>query len=154
MPIAISNRSISNGNGSLMTPLVANNPAFKVEILPVDGRLEQKPFAKDDSTRINSIKVGDTVRGHGVNNGGAVKGKVLQVNRQNGQIVSYKILSEEGEEVLLDPTSTEKYFGHGEEVDVTGGVDVNDLPTNGVPNESHRVLNYSSWLNESGLALK
>jgi hypothetical protein len=134
--------------------LVANNPAFKVEILPVDGRLEQKPFAKDGANQINSIKVGDSVRGHIVNGGGDVKGKVLQVNRQNGQVVSYKVLSDGGEEVLLDPTSTEKYIEHGEEVDVVGGIDVNDLPTNGVPNESHRVLNYSSWLNESRSALK
>jgi len=153
MPIAISNRSISNGNGSLMVPLVANNPAFKVEILPVDGRLEQKPFAKDGSNEVNAIKVGNQVRGHIVNGGDEVKGRVLQINRQNGQVVSYKVLTTGGEEVLLDPSTTDKFIGHGEEVDVIGGIDVNDLPTNGVPNESHRVMSYSSWLNEARKSL-
>jgi hypothetical protein len=77
----------------------------------------------------------------------------LQINRQNGQVVSYKVLTTDGEEVLVDPTTADKYIGHGEEVDVVGGLDVNDLPTNGIPNESRQVMSYSSWLNEARKSL-
>lgn len=149
MPITISNRNIGSGNGSLMTPLIQNNPTFKVEILPVDGRLEQKPFAKDGSGEINSIKVGNSISGKIVNSDTAVEGKVLQINRQNNEVVSYKILTKDGEEVLVDPTTADKYIDHGQEVDTVGGVDANKIPQ-GVSNESSKkVLTYDSWLIES-----
>jgi hypothetical protein len=147
MPITISNRNVGSGNGSLMTPLVANNPAFKVQILPVDGRLEQKPFAKNGSEEINAIKVGNSVRGDVVNSEKSVKGKVLQINRQNGEVVSYKVLTDEGEEVLIDPTSAVKYIEHGEEVEATGGIDVNKAVPK-ISNESLRVMSYENWLTE------
>ena len=146
MPITISNRNVGSGNGQLFVPLVANNPAFKVEIIPVDGRLEQKPFAKDDSGAINAIKVGQTIRGKIVNSDKKVTGKVLQIQQENGQITAYKVLTK-GKEVLVDPTSATKSPEHGEDFETVGGIDANQL-TNGVPNESH-VLSYSSWLTES-----
>jgi hypothetical protein len=145
MPITISNRSVGSGNGSLMVPLVANNPAFKVEILPVDGRLEQKPFAKDGTKQIESIKVGNTVRGQIVSTKTDVRGRVLQINQANGQIVSYKVLTDDGEEVLLDPTTTVKYIDHGQEDSVVGGNPNVSSPYN----ESRRILNYSEWLAEN-----
>lgn len=147
MPITISNRNVGSGNGSMMVPLIANNPAFNVAILPVDGRMEQKPFAKNDTAQINAIKVGNTVRGTVVNTEKDVEGKVLQINRQNNQIVSYKILTGAGEEVLIDPTSASKKIEHGQDSEVVGGIDYNDVPQ-GVSNESHRVKNYHSWLAE------
>jgi hypothetical protein len=146
MPVAISNRNIGSGNGSLMVPIVANNPAFKVEILPVDGRLEQKPFAKDGSSTINAIKIGDGVRGDVVNSKETVEGKVLQINRQNGEIVSYKVLTADGDEVLLDPTTTDKYIEHGEEVEAGAGIEVSN--TGPRFEESHKVLGYDKWLYE------
>lgn len=124
--------------------LIPNIPAFKMQILPIDGRLEQTPFAKDGSAEINSIKVGDQVQGQPVNSKDVVKGRVLQINQQNGQIVSYKVLSTDSEELLLDPTSTAKYNGHGEDTDAVGGIDVNASH-----NESFQVMNYALWLAEN-----
>jgi hypothetical protein len=131
-----------------MTPLVANNPAFKVQILPVDGRLEQQPFAKNGSAEINSIKVGDSIKGDVINSDVSIVGKVLQINRQNGEIVSYKILSDDGKNELVDPTSALKYMDHGEEIEATGGIDVNKVVPK-ISNESLQVLSYATWLLES-----
>jgi hypothetical protein len=131
-----------------MVPLVANNPAFKVEILPVDGRLEQKPFAKDGSKQIESIKVGDAVRGDVVNSSKNVKGKVLQINQQNGEIVSYKVLSKDGEEVLIDPTTAVKFLDHGQESDSTESPEVHKNQP-GLYGESYQIKTYESWLSES-----
>ena len=116
-----------------------------MEILPVDGRLEQKPFAKDGSSQINSIKVGNTIRGTEVNTQEKVEGKVLQINRQNNQVVSYKVLSGEGKEVLVDPSSASKKAEHGQDTEIIGGINYNDVPQ-GVSNESYaRALNYEDW---------
>ena len=152
MPVTISNRNVGSGNGSLMVPLVANNPAFKVEILPVDGRLEQKPFAKDGTREIESIKVGDLVRGEIVNSSKNVKGKVLQINRQNGEIVSYKILDEDGEEALLDPTTAQKFVDHGQE---SGSTDSPEVHKNqqGLYGESYQVKTFESWISENASSL-
>jgi len=147
MPITISNRNIGSGNGSLMVPLVQNNPAFSVALLPVDGRLEQQPGAKDGSPEINAIKVGDPVKGNILNSKKSIEGKVLQINRANSEVVSYKVLTDNGKEVLIDPTTTEKYADHGETGEVVGGVDANKFP-NGVSNESSQVLSYNKWLVE------
>jgi hypothetical protein len=130
-----------------MIPLVQNNPAFSVAILPVDGRLEQKPGAKDGTSEINAIKVGDAVKGDIVNSKDSVEGKVLQINRANSEVASYKILTKDGEEVLIDPTTAEKYANHGQSDEVVGGVDANKFP-NGVSNESSQVLSYNNWLVE------
>lgn len=146
MPITISNRNVGSGNGSLMVPLVANNPAFKVAILPVDGRLEQVPSAKDGSNEINAIRVGNEIQGEVVNGGKKVSGKVLQINRQNNEIVSYKIIDKDGEEVMVDPTTAVKSDTHGEEVATIGGIDANPP---GVSNENYAVKSFDNWLSES-----
>jgi len=147
MPITISNRNVGSGNGSLMVPLVQNNPAFSVEIIPVDGRLEQQPGAKDGSAEIKAIKVGDPIKGNILNSKKSVEGKVLQINRANSEVTSYKVLTGDRQEVLIDPTTAEKYDDHGETGEVVGGVDSNKFP-NGVSNESSQVLSYNSWLVE------
>ena len=147
MPITISNRNVGSGNGSLMIPLVQNNPAFSVALLPVDGRLEQKPGAKDGSAEINAIKVGDAVKGNILNSKKSVEGKVLQIIRANSEVTSYKVLTKSGEEVMIDPTTAEKFADHGESEDIVGGVDANKFP-NGVSNESSQVLSYNNWLVE------
>lgn len=146
MPITISNRNIGSGTGSLFTPLIANNPAFSVELLPVDGRLEQKPFAQDATTEIQAIKVGNMVHGKIVGSEKDITGKVVQINRANGQITSFKVISD-GDDALLDPTTVVRAQEHGQDYETVGGVDANKLAT-GIANESH-VMSYSSWLNES-----
>lgn len=147
MPITLSNRNIGSGNGSLMIPLVQNNPAFSVAILPVDGRLEQQPGAKDGSSEINAIKVGDAVRGEVLNSKKSVEGKVLQIIRANSEVTAYKILTQDGEDEMIDPTTAEKYADHGQSDEIVGGVDANKFP-NGVSNESSQVLSYNNWLSE------
>jgi hypothetical protein len=153
MPITISNRNVGSGNGSLMTPILANNPAFKVEILPVDGRLEQMPYAKDGSKEIEAIKVGQLVHGQILSSKKSVKGKVLQINQKNGQIVSYKVLDKDGKDRLLDPTTTVKYSEHGEDDETVGatayGIDNSDEEEED-SNESIRVHGYHNWLARLG----
>lgn len=151
MPITISNRNVGSGNGSLMTPILANNPAFKVQILPVDGRLEQKPFAKDGTAEIDAIKVGQTVRGQILSSKKSVKGKVLQINRENGQIVSFKILDKAGKEALIDPTTTVRYTEHGQDDEYVGGPGfaMSSDDEEDDANESLHVQSYSSWLASS-----
>lgn len=146
MPITLSNRNIATGNGSLMIPLIANNPAFKVALLSVDGRLEQVPSAKDGSAEINAIRVGTEIQGEAVSSGKKVKGKVLQINRENSQVVSYKIIDGQGKEAIVDPTTAVKIGAYGEEVANIGGIDANP---SGVSNESYNVKSFKSWLSEN-----
>lgn len=150
MPITISNRSVGSGNGSLMTPLLANNPTFKVEILPVDGRLEQQPSGKDGTTQIEAIRVGQAVRGQIVSSKKHVKGKVLQINQKNGEVVSFKVLDSDGEEVLLDPTTTLRYDEHGQDTEVVGnpgyGIDSDQSNESVMPG-------YSDWLSSQKTSL-
>ena len=48
MPLDYGSRNLVAGNNSPYIPLVTDNPAFKVAIIPVDGRFEEKPNAKVD----------------------------------------------------------------------------------------------------------
>jgi hypothetical protein len=132
MPITFSGRSINTGTLSPMIPIVANNPAFKVQIVPVDGRYEEKAGREksDDDTQ-NAIKIGDYVSGEEISgtkeSGKKVAGKVLQVLKNGEDIYAYKILDGDGEDTEIDPTTAYK-----------------EDPSN----ESY-VLSYESWLTES-----
>jgi hypothetical protein len=136
MPVTFSGRSVNTGNLSPMIPIVANNPAFKVRIVPVDGRMEQKPNALPDRDQQEAINIGDYISGEEVSktrkNGRAAAGKVVQVLKNNENIYAYKILDADGKEVLIDPTTAAK-----EEAEKPVGA-----------NESY-VLSYESWLSES-----
>jgi hypothetical protein len=131
MPITLTGRSINTGNLSPMIPIVANNPAFKVQIVPVDGRNEQKAgMEKPDRAEQEAIKIGDYISGEEVSQtrkrGRKVAGKVLQVIKDGQEITAYKILDEDGEDVEVDPTTAYKENS----------------------NEGY-VMSYESWLNES-----
>jgi hypothetical protein len=119
-----------------MIPIVANNPAFKVKIIPVDGRFEQKPNAQSDAAQQEAIGVGDYISGEEVSKtkkrGRTAAGKVLQVLKNNEDVYAYKILDSKGKEVLIDPTTATKE-------DMNGQVGAN---------ESY-VLSYENWLVES-----
>ena len=84
MPEAIG-RSIGSGFASPAYPVVANNPAFKVEIIPLDNRLEQSNNAKSNAGELEEIKVGENIRGEimrGTNKKGkTVEGKVVDVRK-------------------------------------------------------------------------
>jgi len=133
MPTGIANRNMGSGGlvGSEITTSLSGSSVFKVKLLSVDGRLEQKPFSKDDSSRINSIKVGDLVKGSPLGKSGTESGRVLQINQANDEIVSYKVLTDDGKDILIDPTTITK----NQESEQA--------------HESSHVMSYNSWLNES-----
>jgi exosome complex RNA-binding protein Csl4 len=85
----------------------------------MDGALEQKPRQKSGRAEIEKVKIGDIVRGEEVSGtrkrGKQVLGRVLQVNLQDGGIVSYKIITQRGKEVLLDPSTVTKIDVNGED---------------------------------------
>jgi len=140
MPITNGNRNIGSGYGSPMIPMVTNNPAFKVAIIPLDGRFEQKPNQKNDTAQQTSIKVGNTVRGEIVSRtrkkNDLVIGRVLQILMEDGAIVAYKIITQRGKEVLIDPSATSIIEVRPEEL--PGGSEM------GSKFES-RVLLYEEW---------
>lgn len=138
MPLTLTGRSINTGNLSPMIPIVSDNPAFKVAIVPVDGRMEQKPNAKSDSAQQAAIKIGDYISGETVRDsresGAKVAGKVLQVLMNAQEVYAYKILDADNQEVLVDPTSVTREDKNGQDEDVV---------------ENAHVLSFTGWLAES-----
>lgn len=139
MPITLTGRSINTGNLSPMIPIVSDNPAFKVAVVPVDGRMEQKPNAQSDVAQQTAIKIGDYVTGETVRDdrekGDKVAGKVLQVLKNGQEIYAFKILDADNKEVLVDPTSVSREDKNGQDEDLV---------------ETH-VLSFAGWLAENSL---
>lgn len=146
MPLEPGSRNIVAGGASPYIPLVTNNPAFQVEIIPMDGTLEEKPRQKDGRKEIESIKIGDIVRGEEVSRtrkrGKQVLGRVLQVNMEDGGVVSYKIITQRGKEVLLDPTTATKIDVNGED---PSPMSAPQTQLEGYE-PTERVLLYEQWL--------
>lgn len=119
MPLDYTSRNISAGGSSPYIPLITNNPAFQVKITAMDGRLEQKPNAKQGAQDATNIGVGDTVRGEEVTqsrkDGERLMGRVVAIITDNGSITGYKILSGKGKEVIIDPTTAVKVELNGED---------------------------------------
>ena len=118
MPLDYTSRNVAAGGASPYIPLITNNPAFQVEIVPLDGRLEQKPGARPAAQDATSIGVGDTIKGNEVtqtrDKGENVMGRVVTVLTDNGNITGYKILSAKGKEVVVDPSSATKVNLNGD----------------------------------------
>jgi len=140
MPLDYGSRNIIAGGSSPYIPLITNNPAFQVEIVPMDGRLEQKPNQKDDTQQQVAIKIGDTIRGEVVSStrqaGEKVLGRVLQVVEDGGEVTAYKVITKRGKEVMVDPTTATKIQVHGESL--PGSPDTN-------PNFESRVMLFEEW---------
>ena len=138
MPITSSGRSVNTGNGGNQIPIVGNNPAFKVQILPMTGALEQKPRGQSDKAEQDAIKIGDYIYGEtvsdGRNPGEEAAGKVLLVIQAGQEVSGYKILDKDGKEVVIDPTTAVKDNHNGQSND--GVIEAN-------------VLSYENWLAES-----
>ena len=119
MPLDYGSRNITAGGASPYIPMITNNPAFQVEIVPLDGRMEQKPNQKNDAAQQNAVQIGDTVRGEilskGKVRGKNVIGKVLAIETDSGSFTGYKIIDQRGQEVVLDPTTVTKSNVHGED---------------------------------------
>jgi len=95
--------------GNQFTPIVTNNNAFSVKIVPLDGAMEEKPNQKVDAQAETRVKVGDMVSGEVVKSGEKKIGKVVAIQQEDGEIVGYKILDDEGKEIILDPSTTNKF---------------------------------------------
>lgn len=146
MPLQPGSRNITAGGASPYIPLITNNPAFKVQIIPMDGALEEKPRQKSGREELEAIKIGDIVRGEELSKtkkrGKQALGRVLQVNMEDGAVVSYKVITQRGKEIHMDPTTVTK-------IDVNGE-DPNPMSAPQTQLEGYepaeRVLLYEQWL--------
>jgi hypothetical protein len=94
--------------GNMFTPIVTNNNAFNVKIIAPNSSMEDKGNATKNSRDTDKIKVGDMVSGEIIKDGGKEIGKVVAILREEGEIVGYKILDDDGEEVILDPSTVSR----------------------------------------------
>ena len=137
-------RSMGSGFASPAYPVVSNNPAFKVEIIPLDNRFEQKNNAKSNAGEMEEIKVGENIRGeimHGTKKkGDTVEGKVVSIDKDDDTVLAFRIVTKDGEEVNIDPTTASKVDGHPEDFAKQ------DEPGNTYEN---RIMNFNQWLAES-----
>lgn len=119
MPLDPSNRSIIAGGQSPYIPLITNNPAFQVAIVPLDGSMEQKPNQTSDADQQRAVKIGDTIKGQEVSqtkkSGPAIIGRVLGIEMEEGQITGYKVMSQKSKEIIIDPSTATKIELNGED---------------------------------------
>jgi len=122
-----------------MVPLVTNNPAFSVKIVALDGSMEQKPNQRNTANP-EAVKIGDTVRGEVLSKtkkrGENVIGRVLQVELEDNAVASFKVITQRGEEVHLDPSTVIKLDTHKE--GPAGSPDTNAAFEN-------RIMLYEEW---------
>lgn len=143
MPEPVS-RSIGSGFASPAYPVIANNPAFKVEILPLSNRFEQENKAKPNTKEMGEIKIGDNIRGEVA--GGTdkeskqVEGKVVAIDQEDETTLAFRVVTKDGDEVDVDPTTASKVDGHPEDFAQQ------DEPGNTYEN---RLMSYDQWLTES-----
>ena len=111
MPEPVS-RSIGSGFVSPAYPIIANNPAFKIEMIPLDNRMEQKNNAKPNNKEMGEVKIGDMVRGE-ISGGTKEKtkqaeGRVVAIAQEDETVLTFRVITTDGEEVNLDPTTVSK----------------------------------------------
>ena len=137
-------RSIGSGFASPAYPIIANNPAFKVEIIPLSNRFEQENNAKPNDKEMGQIKVGERIRGEIL--GGTkektkqVEGRVVAIDQEDQEALSFRIITDDGEEVSVDPTTAAKIDGQPE-----------DFAKEDQPGDTYenKIMNYQQWLAES-----
>lgn len=115
MPEPVS-RSIGSGFASPAYPIIANNPAFKVEIIPLASRFEQENKAKPNDKELGSIKVGDIIRGE-ISGGTkkknrSVEGRVIAIDQEDETVLAFRVITKDGDEVNIDPTTAGKITGY------------------------------------------
>jgi hypothetical protein len=138
----------AKSSGNQFTPIVTNNGAFNVKIVPLDGGMEEKPNQKVDAQAKTKIKVGDTVSGEEVKTEDKNMGKVVSIEMEDNHIVGFKILNDDGKEVILDPSTVSKH-------DTNNGEDLpNKQPAPAVgesfisvPKSSTLVKSFQEWSN-------
>ena len=139
MPLNYTQRNITSGSQSPMVPLITNNPTFAVKIVALDGKMEQKPNQRNTGDP-EAIRIGDTIRGEVMSQtrkrGENVIGRVLQVELEDNSVTSFKVITQRGKEVQIDPSTAVKLDTHKE--GPKGSPDTN------AAFESHVML-YEQW---------
>jgi len=132
-------------SGNQFTPIVTNNNAFSVKIVPLDGGMEEKPN-KDVSQSKDKPKVGDMISGEEVKTEKKVVGKIVAIQTEDNHTVGYKVLDKDGEEVIVDPSTAVKHnTNDGSEV---GGNNISKATSESldtVLKSSSLVKSFSEW---------
>lgn len=137
-------RALAKSQGAFVTPIVTNNPVFQVKLADVDDKMEQpagqqKPM--EDEIRRGEEVVGTAI---GKDNKKKHKGIVQNITKDaNGNITSFTITNEDGDQLKLDPTSVARLDLHDEGKDKHAGDDMK------VMERSNRAMDFDTWLNES-----
>ena len=137
-------RSIGSGFASPAYPIVANNPAFKVEIIPLANPFEQPNSAKPNNQEMGEIKIGDMIRGEIM--GGTskkntqVEGRVVAIDQEDETMLMFRVITTDGKEVNVDPTTASKIDGHPEDF---------AKEEHAKNTYENRIMKYERWLKES-----
>lgn len=137
-------RSIAKSQGAFVTPIVTNNPVFQVKLVDVDDKLEQ-PAAQQKPMK-DEIRRGEAVIGTalGKDNKKKHKGIVDNIIKDaNGNVTSFTIVDEEGDQIKLDPTSVSRLDLHDDGKNKIAGDDFK------VMEKSNKAMSFDAWLAES-----
>ena len=137
-------RSIAKSQGAFVTPIVTNNPVFQVKLVDVDDKLEQP--AGQQKPMKDEIRRGEAVVGTalGTDNKKKHKGIVDNIIKDaEGNITSFTIVDENGDQIKLDPTSVSRLDLHDDGKNKIAGDNF------AVMEQSNRAMDFDTWLNES-----
>ena len=137
-------RSIAKSQGAFVTPIVTNNPVFQVKLIDVDDKLEQ-PAAQQKPMK-DEVRRGEAVIGTalGKDNKKKHKGIVDNIIKDaNGNVTSFTIVVEDGDQIKLDPTSVSRLDLHNDGKNKIAGDDFK------VMEKSNKAMSFDAWLAES-----
>ena len=135
-------RAIAKSQGAFVTPIVTNNPVFQVKLADVDDKLEQ-PAGQQKEMK-DEIRRGEAVVGTamGKDNKKKHKGIVQNIVKDaNGNVTSFTITDEDGDQIKLDPTSVARLDLHDEGKNKTAGDTFKVM-------ESRRAKSFEDFINE------
>ena len=137
-------RSMARSQGAFVTPIITNNPVFQVKLLDVDDKMEAP--AGDQKPMEDEIKRGEAVIGMALGGDNKKKHKGLVQNivkDPKGNVTSYIITDEDGDQLKLDPTSVGRLDLHDEGKEKHAGGDFQ------VSENKNRALDFDTWLVEA-----
>jgi hypothetical protein len=133
-------------SGNQFTPIVTNNNAFSVKIVPLDGKMEEVPN-KDIEKNKETLKVGDMISGEEVKTEKKTIGKIVAIQTDDNHVVGYKVLDKDGEEVIIDPSTAVKHeINDGSEVGSKNSTYTSES-SNPVLKSSSLVKSFNEWTN-------
>jgi hypothetical protein len=137
-------RAISRSQGAFVTPIVTNNPVFQVKLVDVDDKFEQP--AGQQKPMKDEIRRGEAVVGMALGNDNKKKHKGLISNiikDAKGNVTSFVITDEDGDQIKLDPTSVARLDLHDDGKEKHAGEDFQ------VTEQNNRAKDFNTWLSES-----